>query len=140
MTNNYICGECGGKLNTTGGSYMTPTRTGFTVHTICTTCGKRFTIFLDTNMQEIRRRETMLKKPSEKARTVTRRKPTTICMKCQKARGGPKGCSWFNGFKPVEGWEAIQEQIPWAGTHKGKDTYTVLKCPEFVADKKKAGA
>ena len=136
----YVCNECGGSLSTNGGNNMVPTRAGFTIHAKCATCGKRFTIFTDTNMHEISRQETRQKTPRAPNWRQYKTAPATVCWHCQKACGGPSGCSWFNGFKPVPGWEAISNTIQYEGTQKGLTSYTVIKCPEFIADNRKAGA
>lgn len=49
-----------------------------------------------------------------------------LCWKCRKARGGEEGCSWFNGFIPVDGW-VISNSI--------NGDY-IKECPEFVLDEK----
>lgn len=135
----YTCNECGGKLIRAYNNNMIPTREGFTYQVRCKACDKRFTIFTDPEGKELRRRETRpnnvhARKMPEKYR------PKTLCWRCQKACGGPNGCSWFNGFKPIKGWDAIPETMRLNGIHDGKTAYTVLKCPEFVPDNRKAGA
>ena len=134
----YICEECGGNLTHTGGHSMVPTRKGFTDHVVCTGCGKKFTIHTDMYAREICRRETRQRKPPSSTQERIRI-PATLCWKCQKSCGGPNGCSWFNGFKPVPGWDAIRNDTIYRNSGP-KLSYTVISCPEFVAGRKKAGA
>lgn len=135
----YVCNECGGSLIRAYSNNYVPTREGFTLQVKCKSCSKRFTLFLDLNGVELRRRET---RPNNvRARKMPEKyRPKTLCWHCQKACGGPSGCSWFNGFKPIEGWEAIPETMRFNGIHDGQKSYTVIKCPEFEEDKKRAGA
>lgn len=135
----YVCNECGRNLTRAYGNNCVPTSEGFTLYLKCKSCEKKFTLFLDQHGVELRRRET------RQNNVLTRKMPKkygpkTLCGRCQKACGGPSGCSWFNGFKPVPGWEAIPNTIQYEGTQKGLTSYTVIKCPEFTADKRKAGA
>ena len=66
---------------------------------------------------------------------------TTICWECDNCYGG---CSWSRSFKPVEGWQAVENHTT---VKNGKyieerTSYTVLKCPEFTRDRprrKKSG-
>lgn len=48
----------------------------------------------------------------------------SLCWKCKKSCGGKNGCSWFNGFIPVEEWKA----------RKTKNGYLVCYCPLFEQD------
>lgn len=50
----------------------------------------------------------------------------TLCWKCDKACGGEAGCSWFNGFIPIDGWEAKETDI----------SYYIKRCPLFILDKR----
>lgn len=138
MALEFICEVCGGRLAIDRYGPPVPTREGYTCRTNCSACGKRFTIRLDMDMQEISRAETRKQKGNHTE--VQRHHRPTICWKCQKACGGPNGCSWFNGFKPVPGWEAISNKMQYNGIQKGLTSYTVIKCPEFIADNRKAGA
>ena len=52
----------------------------------------------------------------------------SICFDC---KNGACGCSWSMWFQPVNGWEAIPELYD-----NGKRTYTVLKCPQFIPDRR----
>ena len=48
----------------------------------------------------------------------------SLCWKCKKSCGGENGCSWFNGFIPVQEWKA----------RKTKNGYLVHYCPLFEQD------
>lgn len=52
----------------------------------------------------------------------------SICFDC---RNGACGCSWSMWFQPVKGWEAIPHL-----RDNGYMTYTVLKCPQFIPDRR----
>ena len=47
----------------------------------------------------------------------------SICWLCKNACGG---CSWADGFIPVEGWTAKKEAI-----YGGQESYSVIACPQF---------
>lgn len=62
----------------------------------------------------------------------------TLCDVCAKAAGGLGGCSWsrYGEQRPVPGWEAVRRDIPhYAYLESANESYVVLRCPEFAADK-----
>ena len=59
-------------------------------------------------------------------------KTETLCWSCSKA---VKGCSWSSSFTPVEGWEAEPAVIKNVNGGKPIDSYNVIRCPEYEADK-----
>lgn len=66
-------------------------------------------------------------------------RPTTLCEICANACGG---CSWseYGKQKPVEGWEAIRNDILTNHGAPGKplisfeESYIVLACPQYAPD------
>lgn len=58
----------------------------------------------------------------------------TICWRCKRSCGGQNGCSWFNGFIPVQGWEAEDTII--INNSLIQKSYKVLSCPQFEEDKR----
>lgn len=52
----------------------------------------------------------------------------SICFDC---KNGACGCTWSMWFQPVKGWEAIPHL-----RDTGEMTYTVLKCPQFIPDRR----
>lgn len=48
----------------------------------------------------------------------------TLCWDCKKACGGESGCSWFNGFVPIPGWDAEENEFG----------YKINNCPQFVLE------
>ena len=93
---------------------------------ICRKCGARLVIRSDMDGSEICRYE-----PREaRSHGPTRDKLKTLCWKCGNAYGN--GCSWFRNYTPVPGWTAIEQKFI-------QDvSYTVIECPEFVEDRRKA--
>ena len=58
----------------------------------------------------------------------------TICWTCQNACGG---CSWSKSFIPVEGWEAEPAMLYAKDkAHGGVQSYEVLRCPEYIPDRR----
>lgn len=60
--------------------------------------------------------------------------PSTLCEVCENACGG---CSWSekNVQKPVEGWEAVRNDIFYHGTKSEFiESYIVLSCPKYKPD------
>ena len=49
-----------------------------------------------------------------------------ICWDCKKATGG---CSWVDGFKPVEGWDATPTVVDGV-----EESFEIKSCPEFEQD------
>lgn len=66
--------------------------------------------------------------------------PSTLCEICQNACGG---CAWskYGEQKPVEGWEAIRNDLyvnhgtVTAPISFIQESYVVLACPEFEPDR-----
>lgn len=61
--------------------------------------------------------------------------PFTLCEVCENACGG---CSWSekNVQKPVEGWDAIRNDIlPHGYYSEPIESYVVLACPKYVPDR-----
>lgn len=61
--------------------------------------------------------------------------PSTLCEICGNACGH---CSWSqkNVQKPVEGWEAIRNDImPHGKGAEQVESYVVLSCPEYEPDR-----
>ena len=64
----------------------------------------------------------------------------SLCWKCQRAdKFLHEGlfCPWAFNFIPVNGWTAIPTQIVSAEIEDIIDSFHVVKCPLFVADKKR---
>lgn len=63
-------------------------------------------------------------------------KYATLCWECDNCYGG---CAWSRSFKPVEGWTAIptEAHITNGKYSEVRHGYTVLKCPEFVKDRRR---
>ena len=55
----------------------------------------------------------------------------TLCWDCENSV--LRGCSWFECFKPVEGWNADKQLVD------GQVSYLVKECPLFVRDAYKNG-
>lgn len=53
------------------------------------------------------------------------------CWDCKNCYGG---CSWSREFKPVNGWEAIETNLPSNGAYA--TSYKVIECPEFIEDRR----
>ena len=99
-----------------------------TIYFDCRGCARRFAIKYDNDGDEIERRCIGKAKHGRDRKTVV--KPQTICWDCRNARGN--GCSWFRNYTPVPGWTAIEQKFI-------QDvSYTVIECPEFVEDRRKA--
>lgn len=60
----------------------------------------------------------------------------TLCWRCNKSCGGIDGCSWFNGFKPVPGWNAMATIIKSPNSNKTIDSFEVVDCPQFEQDRR----
>lgn len=58
----------------------------------------------------------------------------TLCWICKKSCGGENGCSWFNGFKPVPGWKAIETKLKVNPFRPLIKSYKVICCPQFEKD------
>lgn len=65
---------------------------------------------------------------------------STLCWCCSNAYGG---CSWSIKYEPVEGWDAIRNDLHIYTTQDGliagpreSISYVVLECPEFVLDER----
>lgn len=65
----------------------------------------------------------------------------SICWDCQNAVPNfekSRGCSWSLGFKPVEGWEAVRQDVAHGDYasqwHREIESYTVINCPCFKKD------
>lgn len=56
----------------------------------------------------------------------------SICWDCQNAYAHK--CCWFKNYTPVENWVAKKKK--YLIDRKNHTSYCVLKCPNFVADKK----
>lgn len=57
-----------------------------------------------------------------------------MCWTCKKACGGSSGCSWFNGFIPIEGWSAeptIADTILYKGKIKYVKSFRIINCPLY---------
>ena len=70
-----------------------------------------------------------------KQKSLSNRKTaTTLCWECDNCYGG---CAWSRSFKPVDGWEAIENktQVKNGKYIEQRTSYTVLKCPEFTRDR-----
>lgn len=61
-----------------------------------------------------------------------------LCWSCKRACGGECGCSWFNGFKPVAGWNAkntiIRMTNPITREPEEIKSYNIIKCPLYERD------
>lgn len=59
---------------------------------------------------------------------------TTLCEVCRNALGK---CSWseYGRWEPIDGWEAIRNDIVIPGANRKEESYIVLACPEYVPDK-----
>ena len=61
-----------------------------------------------------------------------------LCWSCKKACGGDGGCSWFNGFKPIEGWNAnttiIRMTNPITKEPQEIQSFNVVECPLYDKD------
>jgi len=77
----------------------------------------------------------LLECPPEQLGEVIYEKPPTqsdqLCWTCRNAVPDLKGhgCSWSRKLVPVKGWTAEKS------TSRGKDTWSVKKCPEYVEER-----
>ena len=64
----------------------------------------------------------------------------SLCWRCQRAdKFFHEGfyCPWSANFMPVPGWTAEPTQIVSAEIEDIIDSFEVIKCPLFIADKKR---
>ncbi len=137
MDSNVPC-TCGGELKVYAhGSYSGAsnlTANGFRKYCMCADCGLRWTVWYGVDGKETQRRLTRKRKktiaPKAREPSAQKRNPPTLCWKCTNARAN--GCAWHRHGLPVAGWDAIEDK------KYGQMTYTVIKCPEYAEERKKA--
>lgn len=58
---------------------------------------------------------------------------STLCEICRNALGK---CSWseYGRWEPIDGWEAIRNDIVIPRANRKEESYIVLACPEYVPD------
>lgn len=87
---------------------------------VCEECGRKFPTRFESQ-----------KYCSKKCRMESKKKRNSefgqICWNCQNACGG---CSWSQGFQPVENWIAE----PYYIKEDNQYSYDIKYCPEFIHD------